>query len=93
LSVGNRICRNKKIITFLRVLEAMILKDDDSKMWFKDNGASIWGKTELRKIKKGDRFKVYTLEGKPFVIKGCETYIAASDPYLIKGVWAVKVNL
>ena len=71
----------------------IMLKDDINKRWFKDIGMRNWVETEPDKIAKGDRFRVYTSEGIPLVIKGHETYIASSDPYQIQGNWVVEVDL
>ena len=71
----------------------MLLKDDDRKMWFKEDGMGIWCKTMPWNIKKGERFRIYTTEGRPFIINDHEIYVAATDPYQIQGVWTIEVNL
>ena len=77
----------------LRLVYTMILRDGNIKRWFKDSGVGTWGETEPQRIKKGDRFRIYSREGKPLTVKGQEIFVAASDPYQVKGKWVVEVDI
>ena len=46
----------------------------------------------MPKIKKGDRFRVYSQAGRPLELGGEETLVAISDAYEIEGVWAVEIK-
>ena len=71
----------------------IIIIDDQKRRWFKDSGTMAWDKTEPRQIAKGDRFRIYTSEGIPLIIKGYETFVASSDPYQIDGDWVIEIDL
>ena len=71
----------------------MIISDEKNKRWFKDAGGMAWDKTEPSQIRKGDRFRIYTPEGVPLVIKGRETFVASSNPYQVEGKWVVEITL
>ncbi len=70
-----------------------ILKDTkDSKKIFKDMGMNKWREVAIPKIKKGDRFRIYSQAGRPLELGGEETLVAQSDAFQVDGVWAVEIN-
>jgi len=70
-----------------------VLKDiNDSRKIFKDMGMNKWREVTMTKIRKGDRFRIYSQAGRPLELGGEETLIAVTDAYEIEGVWAVEIK-
>jgi hypothetical protein len=70
-----------------------VLKDTkDSKKIFKDMGMNKWREVPMPKLRKGDRFRIYSQAGRPLELGGEETLVAQSDAFQVEGVWAVEIN-
>ena len=70
-----------------------ILKEaKDARKIFKDMGMNKWREVPMLKLKKGDRFRLYTPAGRPMELGGEETLTAQSDAYLKDDVWVVEVK-
>ena len=71
-----------------------ILKEDrDSRKIFKDMGMNKWREIPMEKLKKGDRFRLYTAAGRPMELGGEETLVAQSDAYQKDDVWVIDVKV
>ncbi|BBO82056.1 hypothetical protein DSCO28_26220 [Desulfosarcina ovata subsp. sediminis] len=64
----------------------------DGRKIFKDMGMNKWREVSMEKIKKGDRFRLYTPNGRPMELGGEETFVAQSDAYLDGDIWVVEVK-
>ncbi len=52
----------------------------------------IWIRTELEDMKKGDRFRLFTSDGKQIIDnKGKNEWIASSEAYMKMGDWVINV--
>ena len=70
-----------------------ILKEaKDSRKIFKDMGMNKWREVPMEKLKKGDRFRLYTPAGRPMELGGEETFIAQSDAFLKDDIWVIEVK-
>lgn len=52
-----------------------------------------WIEVAFRQLKKGDKFRIYNLDGEPILINSQEIYIAYSDACQAHGEWTVEVHI
>ena len=70
-----------------------ILKEaKESQKIFKDMGMNKWREVPMEKLKKNDRFRLYSPAGRPLELGGDETLVAETDAYLKDGVWVIEVK-